>query len=602
MAHHHPTYPYTILNHARKEIRLLHFHDSQASFLDEGYHEGIENDSASDIHCSFSVVSLDDNPHYDALSYVWGDATDVCHISLDGITFPVTANLYEALSQVRHTTTTLWVDALCINQGDLPERSKQVSLMHQIYSHASTVFISLGQAYSGSDAVIDFIELHGTHRGLHFDKVTQAHGVGFESEAFQLSLLKFFYLPWWTRIWTAQEWGLAKHAVFLCGQRMLNGHHLQFFAQNSFAHDACCATNKQFSKYAVDGRSVHAGLQKAALVRAQDVFQGWGYRGFIDVLAAFQYRQCFNPRDKVFGLLGLAPESFRSKIALDYNRSPKEVYTDVVLAAIAETGNLNVLSYIYGRRTENLDLPSFVPDFTAAVQERWVPNYLSRCFVTLDYYNACNSSMLDLKLLGTNEATTSAIILDVIQSTAQSPFDASWVDKLYEYRGIAGLDAACPSRGCDDMGSFWRTLCGGIYYDYRGASWFRPVANSDYTSYAKWQTWIEGGMAPELEDKDVLDFNRVFSTTIAGRKMATTIDGSLVLVPWHTCAGDAVAIFPGGRVPYILRPQIVRRDSGFAEEGLERSQQYRFIGDSYVHGIMHGETYDATRLETITLV
>lgn len=247
-------------------------------------------------------------------------------------------------------------------------------------------------------------------------------------------------------------------------------------------------------------------------------------------------------------MLGLAPESFRSKILLIHNRDP-EVYTDITLAAISETGNLNVLSYIYGRRTGDLDLPSFIPDFTAAVQEKWVPSFLSRCFVSLDYYNACNSSIYNLELLNMNEATTDAIIINVVRMTACGPFDSSWADKLHEYRGLVRLNASCTSRSCDDMGPFWKTLRGGIYYDYKGATWFRPVADGDYTTFAKWQSWIEGGMASELEDRDVLDINRVFSTTIAGRKMVMTTGGLMVLAPWRTCAGDVIAIVPGGRVP-----------------------------------------------------
>jgi len=106
MVHRHPTDLYTTLDYARNEIRLLHLHPSQVNFLDEGYEDGCETDDALDIHCSFGIVSLNDHPQYDALSYVWGDASEVCHISLDGKTIPVTANLYGALCQVRHTTTT----------------------------------------------------------------------------------------------------------------------------------------------------------------------------------------------------------------------------------------------------------------------------------------------------------------------------------------------------------------------------------------------------------------------------------------------------------------------------------------------------------------
>lgn len=60
------------------------------------------------------------------------------------------------------------------------------------------------------------------------------------------------------------------------------------------------------------------------------------------------------------------------------------------------------------------------------------------------------------------------------------------------------------------------------------------------------------------------------------------------------CAWRASALNPA--------PQILRRDSGFVEKGPKRSPQYQFIGDAYVHGIMHGEAYDEARLETIALV
>lgn len=590
------------LDRDTRQIRLLRLHPPVDSFFDEAYDPGYDISGSDDICCTFSIASLNDLPQYEALSYVWGDTKEICYITLDGRPFPVTTNLHTALSQARHTTRILWVDALCINQEDLDERSNQVSLMHQIYSQASTVLISLGEAFDGSGAAISFIELVGSDKSLHFDTSLVAYGVTFESEHLQASLLNFFYLPWWTRIWTAQEWGLARRAVFLCGQNRLDGITLQNFARNSFAHDACCATNKRFGKCTTDGRSVHAGLQKAALVRARDVFNNWGYRGFIDVLATFQYRQCFDPLDKVFGLLGLAPESFRAKVCLDYNRSVEEVYTNVIVAAIAETRNLNVLSYIYGRRTGRLDLPSYVPDFTAAVHDKWVPNYLSRCLVTLDYYNASRGTEPDFKILDANTAATSALIFDTIQDTARGSFDDSWTQKLDEYRRLAGLSSSCSPPSCSTSQSFWQTLCGGIYYDFQGTSWFRPVKDSDYPSYLKWQAWINAGQPLEREEKDVLDFNRVFSTAVAGRKMVITSRGFLGLAPWRASVGDVLAIMPGGKVPYVLRPMVTRRDSGFDEGTPNRSQQYQFIGDAYVHGAMHGEVYDETRLEAITLV
>lgn len=195
------TYSYVPLDKYKRQIRLLHLHSLVDGLLSNTHDPGYNARGANDIYCTFSVASLDDPPSYDALSYVWGDAKEVSEIILDGQSFLVTRNLQAALYQVRQTqqTRTLWVDALCINQDDVHERSDQVSQMQHIYSQASTVLVSLGTAWEGSDAVIDFIELIGSNTALHFnislEPSTKSYGIDFKSKTLQDSLLKFFYLP-----------------------------------------------------------------------------------------------------------------------------------------------------------------------------------------------------------------------------------------------------------------------------------------------------------------------------------------------------------------------------------------------------------------------
>lgn len=58
-------------------------------------------DPEDDIQLSVSVISLDDDPKYDALSYVWGDLHDTYRISLSGQAFQVTRNLRDALIRLR---------------------------------------------------------------------------------------------------------------------------------------------------------------------------------------------------------------------------------------------------------------------------------------------------------------------------------------------------------------------------------------------------------------------------------------------------------------------------------------------------------------------
>ncbi|CZR70286.1 uncharacterized protein PAC_20188 [Phialocephala subalpina] len=97
------------------------------------------------ISCKLRTVSLDENIEYDALSYVWGDANDRQVIWVNGLKLHVGRNLATALTFMRaDKIRTMWVDAICINQDDIPERNSQVPLMREIYSKATTTVVWLG--------------------------------------------------------------------------------------------------------------------------------------------------------------------------------------------------------------------------------------------------------------------------------------------------------------------------------------------------------------------------------------------------------------------------------------------------------------------------
>ena len=76
---------YTPLYESRSEIRLVEL------LSDNG------NDA---IKCRLSISSLEDNPEFTALSYVWGDPEVTEDIFLNDKVFPVTTNLAAALKYV----------------------------------------------------------------------------------------------------------------------------------------------------------------------------------------------------------------------------------------------------------------------------------------------------------------------------------------------------------------------------------------------------------------------------------------------------------------------------------------------------------------------
>jgi hypothetical protein len=108
------------------------------------------------INCNMRTVSLDEQPSYEALSYVWGDPKDTVPIIVNGTSFPATRNLVAALLRVRSSVTprTIWVDAMCINQKSLDERTQQILIMGRIYEVASSVLVFLGES-----GILDLVPL-----------------------------------------------------------------------------------------------------------------------------------------------------------------------------------------------------------------------------------------------------------------------------------------------------------------------------------------------------------------------------------------------------------------------------------------------------------
>jgi Heterokaryon incompatibility protein (HET) len=100
--------------------------------------------------------NLDDCPPYEALSYAWEGSVRECPIDCDGRILFVTKSAEAALRRLIYGKLgrPIWVDSICINQGDNNERSQQVSMMGDIYRKAERVNVWLGPGTEGSDAAM----------------------------------------------------------------------------------------------------------------------------------------------------------------------------------------------------------------------------------------------------------------------------------------------------------------------------------------------------------------------------------------------------------------------------------------------------------------
>ena len=116
----------------------------------------------SHIECSLFITLLNSAPEYQALSYTWRDSAErpkLGHILLDGHPFKITPSLENAMFELRSGSVQIfWIDALCINQKNNPERSNQVGNMRTIYKRAENVMIWLGSSSGSVSRAFNLLE------------------------------------------------------------------------------------------------------------------------------------------------------------------------------------------------------------------------------------------------------------------------------------------------------------------------------------------------------------------------------------------------------------------------------------------------------------
>jgi hypothetical protein len=138
----------------------LDYHSQEIRVID--LLPGLRNDL---IECVLQRQHLNDpSLGFEALSYEWGEPNPThskYSILLDGKPFSIRENLWEALYHIRDPDKQrrLWIDAICINENDLEERSHQIGLMGDIYRHAKSVNVWLGNGGQGSEQLFEFLHL-----------------------------------------------------------------------------------------------------------------------------------------------------------------------------------------------------------------------------------------------------------------------------------------------------------------------------------------------------------------------------------------------------------------------------------------------------------
>ncbi|KAJ4391056.1 hypothetical protein N0V93_004670 [Gnomoniopsis smithogilvyi] len=308
---------------------------------------------------NYQVKSLNDlDISYEALSYAWG--TDNRHreaIVMDGREVSVTGPLANALRRLRLKTDIryLWADAICINQEDTDEKTKQVGMMGRVYRTCSQCNIWLGVlgSVSSEDAkgAIEMITCVAKQEPTpSWFKNTERH------KGVQHAIRDLMTRPWWSRIWTVQEAFLPRRAMIYYGPYQLPW-----------------TTLDQASETLMDG---HVSFKVEAFMPSNDITIPMRALRFCEtdnythLLHRWRFRWASDPRDKVFGLAGI-----RGK-PCDYTLDAKRLYRDVMVGLIQDARDLHPMIGMRNEEHVVEGLPSWVVDWTRPKDKsKWRENY-----------------------------------------------------------------------------------------------------------------------------------------------------------------------------------------------------------------------------------
>lgn len=549
------------------------------------------------IRCELRMVSLNTNPSYDALSYVWGDVNDRRSIELCGFDHQVTVNLEVALRHLRREDQPriLWVDALCINQADLEERGKQVLLMNWIYKQATTVISWVGEASEDSGEAIKFIRELGLFMIENEDDL-ELSAESVESLGFPLksqnwpALWKFLWRDYWTRMWIIQELavrGVLTNAsgVILCGSASV--------ARVCF--DMSCSL---ILAMVVLGKALRDdGLQLTeplrsmlelghppAIIMCQTLCAcniGPQAKILTHLLNVTRRFRASDPRDKIYALVGLCDEADRT-FPVDYTKGNRDVLKDVVKFLVDKDKKLTIL---YGNRNRpNPSGPSWAPDLDDGGHDQsyilWSAGTIKASGETEAFVEFSSQDEI-LAALGVVAGELRQVIGPMQQVSRVEPksdllsvASAAGLAELFQQlvRLYSELSEA-------DREVFWRTLVTDC--DRSDMEEVYP-APEEFGAMFRVAVGLESPPEsfrldlPEVQRRQqfAMPFLANLQKVLSERCFFTTTCGLMGIGPYCTKAGDIAVVLYGS--DYIM---ILRSIGG----------QFQLIGDAYVHGIMHGE-------------
>jgi hypothetical protein len=386
----------------------------------------------------------------------------------------------------------LWVDAVSLNQLDNEEKNIHVPIMGRIFANAQRVIIWLGHARP-MDAItvseiMETIWIAGAEEQVRLNAQSLSPKTlgrvqlprGTTEDLPWRSLKRLFNSPWLSRIWCVQELKLARHTIVLWGDQEIYWPYLSATAgwikmnyrrTGSPPHTFQCDNVHELAKN-------YRGPKEALL---------------LSILHQYRSFKATDPRDKVYGLLGLMRHHMNGDplpITVDYSRSVASVYADALFASLAmqEKPSLRFLNYVVhpSDYDGDCDFRSWVPRWDepwnhVTMNDFGYAPYDTTKGMSCEYNLSLDSDQLYVKgLFYDNVEYAEDLLEDGLRKSSHATVFEYWRDTCSVMKSS--------NLGCHSiLQSMALTLAGGQIYTRRDSSQRSPEEHK--------KTWISDFLA-----------------------------------------------------------------------------------------------------------
>ncbi|KAL2064409.1 hypothetical protein VTL71DRAFT_4903 [Oculimacula yallundae] len=545
----------------------------------------------------------DSEPVYEALSYAWGSATHtdvafVCgavkkrgkrktqrHLEKKmGERTPFSSlgiahNLAVALRHLRHRKREriLWVDAICINQIDKEEKSREVLQMGSIYSNARQVIVWLGPG--GDDSALALQTLGRIGSDVRYDRATysvlSAEGswaakIRDNKKALQaeipswVAISKLLRRDWFSRLWVFQEVTLAKASTIHAGESFLDW--------EKFRCGMLWIGSKinEINLLRNISDAIDPPVKIIGLLHVTDRTRAVA-EGFLQTLDRTRQLLCYDDRDRLFAIRGILGAYQRDFIQPDYSLPTEEIYKATTISWMNWYGRLDILqNCVLHTPPSKYKMPSWVSDFSYRETSDPIKN------IRVDGYSRASFSIEwdTLAAHGVRVGHVSEVWTSLVtkKSTDKELIDVcrTWMEQL-------SLPSAYVAGGLiEDV--FIEAILGGSIEGKapKNAGSFPSSDDCKHVLMAS-SRLDEVSQARETNDVDRARVLVAFRRFITGRAFFRSAEGYIGTCPDYAKSGDLMVVLLGCRVPLILRPDP------------DNEALCVVVGACYVPGIMNAE-------------